>query len=152
MPRLNGDGVYLRPAEVTDYAEWYALRNGSRAFLEPWEPLWTDDKVTAGDFRRGVEKQTRRARRDQAYAFLIFRASDDKMIGGCVLGPVRRFGLDSALFGGWIAEPYHGRGYGGRATRAVLHFAFDIIGLHRVEVAPLLTNKRTIRLPICVFG
>jgi ribosomal-protein-alanine N-acetyltransferase len=38
LPSIAGDGVVLRPPQMTDFAEWAALRETSRDFLTPWEP------------------------------------------------------------------------------------------------------------------
>ena len=38
MPAITGEGVVLRAPQMSDYAEWAALREASRDFLTPWEP------------------------------------------------------------------------------------------------------------------
>ena len=43
---VRGDGLYLRPAEMRDYAAWSLLRERSRVFLMPWEPTWPADDLT----------------------------------------------------------------------------------------------------------
>ena len=50
--RLEGKGVRLRPYRAADYPEWAALREGSRGFLQPWEPTWPSDDLTRAAFRR----------------------------------------------------------------------------------------------------
>jgi len=52
MPAIAGDGVMLRAPQMSDYAEWAALREASRDFLTPWEPTWPADDLTRGAFRR----------------------------------------------------------------------------------------------------
>ena len=39
-PILQGDGIFLRYPEMSDYPQWNELRSGSREFLAPWEPTW----------------------------------------------------------------------------------------------------------------
>ena len=51
-PVVRGDGVLLRPPRASDYAAWSALRDGSRDYLQPWEPAWPDDDLSKGAFRR----------------------------------------------------------------------------------------------------
>ena len=38
MPAVAGNGVVLRAPQMSDWAEWTALREVSRDFLTPWEP------------------------------------------------------------------------------------------------------------------
>jgi ribosomal-protein-alanine N-acetyltransferase len=42
--------------------------------------------------------------------------------------------------GYWIGEPFAGNGYATAALEAVLSFAFDRLGLHRVEAACVPEN------------
>src|SRR5258708_5658890 len=88
-PLLRGDGLYLRPGALTEYAAWSRLRAGSRAFLEPWEPTWPDDDLTRAAFRRRLRRQDDDVARDEAYSFLIFDSGSDELLGGITLGGVR---------------------------------------------------------------
>ena len=45
-PAIAGEGVVLRPPQISDYAEWARLRQESREFLKPWEPTWPADDLT----------------------------------------------------------------------------------------------------------
>lgn len=36
---LGGPRVELRPLKASDFAEWRTVRERSRDWLEPWEPL-----------------------------------------------------------------------------------------------------------------
>ena len=72
-PAVAGNGVILRPPEMSDFAEWAALREESRDFLTPWEPIWPADDLTRGAFRRRLKRYAEDQRTDPAYAFLIFR-------------------------------------------------------------------------------
>ena len=59
---VRGSGIYLRPAEMRDFEEWAALRDGSRTFLSAWEPVWPSDDLTRASFRRRLRlhAETRR--------------------------------------------------------------------------------------------
>ena len=90
LPSIDGDGVLLRTPQMTDYAEWAALRERSRAFLTPWEPTWPADDLSRSAFRRRIRRYTEDLRSDQSYAFLIFRSTDGRLVGGLTLANVRR--------------------------------------------------------------
>src|SRR5438094_9774921 len=56
MPAVAGDGVVLRSPQMSDWAEWAALREASRDFLTPWEPTWPADELL-GQGGRGSSTQ-----------------------------------------------------------------------------------------------
>jgi ribosomal-protein-alanine N-acetyltransferase len=143
---IRGDGLYLRPSEMRDYVEWAELREKSRAFLTPWEPLWPIDDLTRASFRYRVRRHAEEMARDEAYSFFIFREEDDALMGGLSFGHVRRGVSQAATLGYWMGESYAGKGYMTRAVRAACAYAFEKRGFHRIEAACLPTNEPSKRL------
>jgi ribosomal-protein-alanine N-acetyltransferase len=137
--RLNGQRVFLRPAERGDYEAWASLRAGSRQFLAPWEPTWPPDALSRASFRARVARYAEDWRTDQAYNFLIF-AQDETLVGGVGLSNLRRGVSETASLGYWVGEAFARQRYMTAALPLVLDFAFDRLGLHRVEAACLPTN------------
>ena len=76
-PILQGDGIFLRYPEMSDYPQWNELRSGSREFLAPWEPTWGADELSRAAFRRRIRRYQREIRSDLAYPFL--KADYDKV-------------------------------------------------------------------------
>jgi len=143
---VRGEGVYLRPAEMRDFARWAQLRQVSQAFLAPWEPTWPADDLTRSSFRRRLRRHQEEMDRDEAYPFLIFRAGDDALLGGLTLGQVRRGVAQAATLGYWMGAPHAGKGHMSRAVRAAAAFAFATLRLHRIEAACLPENAPSIQL------
>ena len=139
-PRLEGEGVRLRPHRASDYSEWAALRANSRAFLQPWEPTWPLDDLTRAAWRRRLAAYAQDIERTIAYPFLIFRRSDGAMVGGVTLSNVRRGVAQMGSLGYWIGEPFARRGHTAAAVSAVTRFCFKRLGLHRVEAACIPAN------------
>ena len=146
LPSVAGEGVVLRTPQVTDYGEWAALRETSRDFLTPWEPIWPVDDLSRGAFRRRIRRYAEDLRTDQGYAFLIIRSSDNVLVGGLTLANVRRGVAQAGSLGYWMGEPFVRRGYMTAAVRAVIPFAFGTLRLHRLEAACIPTNAASIRL------
>ena len=144
--RLEGNGIRLRPARMSDYAAWAALRGQSKAYLQPWEPAWPDDDLTRGSFKRRLSAYAYDLDRHLSYPLLIFRESDFALVGGITLGQVRRGVIQSATVGYWIGQPFAGNGYATAAVEAVVSFAFDRLGLHRVEAACVPENRASQRV------
>jgi len=146
LPPVSGDGVTLRTPQMTDYSAWATLRELSRDFLTPWEPTWPADDLTRSAFRRRIKRYSEDLRSDQGYAFLIFRKSDEELIGGLTLANIRRGVAQSASLGYWMGRPHARHGYMTAAVRAVIPFAFATLRLHRLEAACIPTNIGSIRL------
>jgi ribosomal-protein-alanine N-acetyltransferase len=143
---VRGDGVYLRPPEMPDFEEWAALRHLSRAFLTPWEPTWPADDLTRAAFRRRLRRHASEIENDEAYPFLVFRESDNVILGGLTFGQIKRGVAQSTTLGYWMGQPFAGQGWMARAVRAATGFAFATLRLHRIEAACLPQNEPSIRL------
>ena len=137
--RLTGDRVFLRPPERGDYEAWASLRAGSRDFLSPWEPSWPPDALSRTSFRARVARYADDWRTDQAYNFFIF-AGDETLIGGIGLSNIRRGVSETASLGYWVGEPFARQRYMTAALPLVVDFAFERLGLHRLEAACLPSN------------
>ncbi|MBV8793054.1 MAG: GNAT family N-acetyltransferase [Pseudolabrys sp.] len=146
IPAITGDGVYLRAPQMTDFSEWASLRERSRAFLTPWEPIWPSDDLSRGAFRRRIKRYVEDQRSDQAYAFLILRSGDNALLGGLTLANLRRGVAQAASIGYWVGEPFARRGYMSAAVRALIPFSFGSLRLHRLEAACIPDNAASISL------
>lgn len=146
LPTIEGRGVYLRVPQMKDFGPWHDLREASRAFLTPWEPLWPADDLTRGAFRRRLRRYARDILADEAYPFFVFRASDHVLLGGLTLSNVRRGVCQAASLGYWMGAPYAGQGYMKAAVSALLPAAYDMLHLRRIEAACMPTNGPSIHL------
>lgn len=146
LPAIDGEGVSLRVPQMSDFTEWVTLREESRDFLTPWEPIWPADDLTRAAFRRRIRRYAEDLRNDQAYAFFIFRQRDDALLGGLTLANVRRGVAQAGSLGYWMGAPYAGRGLMTEAVRAMVQFSFGPLRLHRLEAACIPTNRASIRL------
>jgi ribosomal-protein-alanine N-acetyltransferase len=146
LPSVAGEGVLLRIPQAPDYADWTALREGSRDFLTPWEPTWPADDLSRSAFRRRIRRYSEDLRTDQGYAFLIIRSSDNTLVGGLTLANIRRGVAQAGSIGYWMGRPFVRRGYMTAAVRAIIPFAFASLRLHRLEAACIPSNAGSIRL------
>jgi ribosomal-protein-alanine N-acetyltransferase len=142
----RSQGVHLRPPLMADFEQWAELREESREFLTPWEPVWPADDLTRGAFRRRLKRYTEDQRADLAYAFLVFRQSDDALVGGITLANIRRGVAQAGSVGYWIGQRYARQGYMSAAVFAMIPLAFDTLRLHRLEAACIPDNAASVRL------
>ncbi|MCL2715808.1 MAG: GNAT family N-acetyltransferase [Alphaproteobacteria bacterium] len=151
VPR--GNGLLLRAPQMSDFAQWAGLRERSREYLTPWEPIWPADDLARSGFRRRLRRYAEDVAADRAYPFLIFRDGDGVMVGGITLANIRRGIVQAGTIGYWVGEPYAGRGYMTAALRVLLPRLFGELNLHRVEAACIPSNAPSIRvLEKCGFA
>ena len=143
---VHGDDVLLRVPRMGDYEAWAELRESSRAFLVPWEPVWSRDDLTRGAFRGRVKRYMRDFREDQAYAFFVFRVSTGRLAGGLTISNVRRGVAQAGSLGYWIGARHARQGLMTAAVKAVVPYAFDTLRLNRLEAACLPVNEPSVRL------
>jgi ribosomal-protein-alanine N-acetyltransferase len=146
LPVVEGEGVFLRAPQMTDFSEWAALREASRDFLTPWEPVWPEDDLTRGAFRRRLRRYAEDMGSDMAYPYFLFRRTDSALLGGLTLTNIRRGVAQAGSLGYWIGAPFAHQGQMTRAVRVLLPFAFGALGLHRVEAACIPSNEPSRRL------
>ena len=142
--RLGSERLTLRLPEKSDFAEWVDLRSNSRSFLEPWEPTWSADHLSRKAFHDRIYWARRSSADGTAFPFLLFLQASGAMIGGVTLDNVRSGASQTASIGYWVGESHARKGYMKEAIPAVVHFAFEEIGLSRIEAACLPEN-----LPSC---
>ncbi len=144
--RLDAERVYLQPPRYRDWHAWAGLRARSREFLAPWEPSWASDALTHAAYRRAMRQSALEWHTDASYGFHIFRRADHAFLGGLALRHVRRGVAQAASLGYWVGAEFANQGFMGEAVGALVPFAFDRLGLHRVEAACLPRNEASRRL------
>lgn len=142
----RGLGLLLRPPQMADFPQWAKLREDSRDFLTPWEPIWPSDDLTRSGFRRRLRRYVEDIAADRAYPFLIFRTDDMTLLGGVTLANVRRGIVQAGTVGYWTGEQFAGQGHMTTALRVLLPFIFHELSLHRIEAACIPTNAASIRV------
>lgn len=142
----RGQGLLLRAPQMVDFPQWAQLREQSRAYLSPWEPIWPSDDLSRSGFRRRLRRYADDIAADRAYPFLVFRDADETLIGGITLANVRRGIVQAGTIGYWVGEAYAGQGCMTAALRVLLPTLFGELNLHRVEAACIPSNAPSIRV------
>jgi len=143
---MTTERLLVRPPLPSDYDEWVRVRSHNRDYLQPWEPTWPDNFADKTYFTRKVERHRSEWNNDDAYAFLIFRRDDDALIGGININNIARGAAQFGTLGYWLAQDAQGHGYMREAATAVIRYGFDTLNLHRLHIACLPDNARSIKL------
>lgn len=136
----------MRAPEETDFGQWSQLRADSQAFLQPFEPRWPVGELTRPSFRRRLRRYAQDAREKQGYAFFIFNAQDNALLGGLTLSNIRYGVSQSCALGYWMGERHAGQGYMSEVLPCMFPFIFGELGMHRIEAACLPDNQASIGL------
>jgi len=138
---LDGD-ILLRPFRLTDSNQLHCAVQESLKELNPWMS-WATDHYTEMTAREYITITRGRWDEHTFYAFAITRG--DEILGACTLSsihPIYHF----CNLGYWVRTTCHGQGIAGRAARLVARFAFEQLGLIRVEIVIALDNQASIRV------
>lgn len=119
-------------------AEWLRIWEPRR---QPGTPDPSRDPVA---FASRCTARERERQLGSGYAFGVF--SRGAFVGEVNISNVRRGPFQSADIGYWVDQDQAGLGYTPEALVAVLQFAFDDVGLHRVEISIIPRNRRSLRV------
>jgi [ribosomal protein S5]-alanine N-acetyltransferase len=139
-PAIETQRMRLRLPEMADHVNWAGLRREGEAFLREWEPSWSSDHFSRKAFRNRVYWAWRSRDEGRALALFLFRREDDRFMGAITLDNIRRGPSQSAQVGYWIGEAFARQGYMSEALAAVVHHAFGVLDLSRIEAACLPEN------------
>lgn len=144
---LAGWRVRLRTLGDADYDEWFAVRSRCRDWLVPWEPRPAGAPPTPEDrasFSARCAARERERQIGSGYGFGIF--VERRLVGEITLSSIQRGPFQNATIGYWVDRDEAGHGLAPEATVVVLRFAFEELGLHRVEIAIVPRNQASRRV------
>jgi ribosomal-protein-alanine N-acetyltransferase len=145
--RLEDPPTAVRPTSPDDAEEQLALRRANRDHTGPWDPRRDESFYTAAGQRLELELDQRAWAAGTAYAFAVLAMDEgDRLIGRVALANVVRGPWQNATLGYWIDHRAGGRGHATRAVRLALRYAFDEVGLHRVQPAIIPRNAKSLRV------
>jgi ribosomal-protein-alanine N-acetyltransferase len=144
--RIETERLTLRQPQLTDFRNWSTLRRTSAEFLIPWEPQWADDHLSRKGFTNRVYWAQRSINNGSAVPLFLFRRSDEELLGAITLDNIRRGPAQAGTLGYWIGAPHARQGYMREAIAGMVHYAFEKLGLSRIEAACLPENDASRRL------
>jgi ribosomal-protein-alanine N-acetyltransferase len=142
----RGLRVYLRAPLASDAVEFLAAAKASRGL----HGAWVQAPATRARYLAFVRRFDGLAPGDPLAAthagFLVCRLEDDAIVGAFNIGEIVRGLFQSAYLGYYAFAPYAGAGYMSEGLELVLHVAFRVLKLHRVEANVQPTNRRSLTL------
>ena len=143
----HGRRVTLRTLTPSDYDQWIEVRDRCRTWLLPWEPRPKGAPPAAEDRNSFASRCSLRERERQlgtGYGFGIFVGR--RLVGELTVSSVQRGPFQSAFVGYWVDQAEAGQGLVPEAVVVALAFAFEDLGLHRIEISIIPRNSRSLRV------
>lgn len=139
---LTDSELLLRPFRLGDAPQLHCAVRESLKELKPWMS-WATDSYSESTAREYITIARARWEEHTFYGFAITRG--DAVLGACTLSsvhPIYRF----CNLGYWVRTSCHGQGIAGRAAKLTARFAFEQLGLIRVEIVIGVGNQASIRV------
>jgi RimJ/RimL family protein N-acetyltransferase len=95
--------------------------------------------------RRITDLQRQWGRGGPRRSFAVREAGTRRLVGGCVL-EIHPDDCEIGELSYWIFPPYRCRGYATRSAELACQFAFDDLGMNRVDVLIEPTNEASLRV------
>lgn len=143
---LVAETVVLRTPAIQDYREWRMLREQSQAHLTAWEDAWTGDAITARAFKRRIDYWEKLRRSRAGLSYFVTDVACGALVGGVTLMNIRYGASQSGVIGYWVGSAHTRRGYGCAAVARLVDYAFNGVGLNRIEAACQPENEPSRRL------
>jgi len=144
---LRGWRVILRTLCEDDYDAWHEVRERCRDWLLPWEPRPAGTPAMPEDRPSFTARCAARERERQigsGYGFGIF--VEGRLAGEVTLSSVQRGPFQNAFIGYWVDRALAGNSLAPESVLLLLRFAFEELGLHRLEIAIVPRNRPSRRV------
>jgi ribosomal-protein-alanine N-acetyltransferase len=138
--RIETERMTLRLPQHGDFRAWTALRDQSAPFLTPWEPVWAADHLSRKAFTNRIYWANRSTSQGTALPLLLTRREDGALLGAITLDNIRRGPSQAGTLGYWMGQAHARQGYMREAILSLVHHAFTVMDLSRIEAACLPEN------------
>ena len=126
------DGVItVRPFQPEDTQDILAAVSESQDEVPPW--LSDFKGLVLSDVQEFIDQQPRNWNEDKAYNFAVVESGSNKIVGGCGLTHINRRHRCCNLYF-WTRTSATGHGCATRAAILMARFAFESLGMQRMEI------------------
>jgi RimJ/RimL family protein N-acetyltransferase len=139
---LVDEEILLRPFRLNDSAQLYCAVHESLKELKPWMS-WATDGYNEQSAREYITIGRARWEEHTFYGFAITRGDD--LLGACTLSSIHTI-YHFCNLGYWVRTSCHGQGIAGRAAKLAARFAFEYLGMIRVEIVIGVGNHASLRV------
>ena len=146
----QADEVLIRELEPTDVDALFDTVSASLTTLSQWLP-WAKPGYARGDSAAWIAHCERAWSDKLGYHFGVFDAVSGDLLGGVGLSHVNAV-RRSANLGYWVADAARGREVAVTAARLAATWAFETLGLQRIEILIQPENTASLRVAVKLGG
>lgn len=143
---IEGEKCYVRTFQEKDARSLTSLVSRNKYFWSTYEPLNRPEYYTVDTQYKKIQESLYLMGSQREFTFGIYVPGTNDLIGHIALYAVKRLPYSSAFVGYAMDETFAGKGIVTEAVELVVRFAFEQIGLHRVEAYVAPENKASIRV------
>jgi ribosomal-protein-serine acetyltransferase len=136
--------VVMRPFHLQDADETFAAVRESLADLKPWMS-WAHNGYSIQETKEFIRITRARWGEGTLLAFAITDAKSGSVLGGCSLSHIHPV-YHLCNLGYWVRTSRRGEGIAVRATTLAARYAFEKVGLIRVEIVMAVNNTASRRV------
>ncbi len=137
------DDIELRVLRDSDAAGLFSLVDASRESLRRWLP-WVDETRGVADTGRFIAKSREQLGRNDGMQLAIRYRGE---LAGVIGYHYWDWTKGKTEIGYWLAASFERKGIMTRSCGALVDYAFDALGLNRVEIRTAVGNARSRAIP-----
>jgi [ribosomal protein S5]-alanine N-acetyltransferase len=149
---LRHGPVLLGPLRHKDRAAWERVRRENAGWLRPWEAtLPPGSHIGPSTYAGLVRSVTRQAKEGRMLPWLVFYdegpdRSKPQMAGQLTVSGIVGGSASWGQIGYWIDQRLAGRGIIPTAVALAVDYCFQVMSLHRIEIAIRPENTKSLRV------
>ncbi len=148
---LDHAGVTLRPMRLRDGADWDRVRRRNQEWLRPWEATMPPGSQPGPpSYQALVRALAKQARAGRMLPWLITYRPDARsrpeLVGQLTVSGIVAGSASWGQIGYWVDQRWAGRGIVPTAVALACDYCFQVMRLHRIEVAIRPENAKSLRV------
>jgi len=148
---IQGNKISIRVLNSDDASDLLEYYTRNKDFLSKFEPHRDEEFYTVEVQKQSLIENYKEFIKGEGAHFGIYKA--EKMIGRIRIYNIVNGVFKSAFIGYSMDEQYQGNGYMKEAVSLVVTYAYEELGLHRIEATTLVDNEKSQRvLKACGFN
>jgi ribosomal-protein-serine acetyltransferase len=148
--KLGNQALLLRAFRADDAEAIHAAVRESMNELGQWLS-WCHADYAIADTRQFLDGRAGAYQNDSEYGFAIIERAGGRFVGATGINQFEKAALRANL-GYWLRTSAHGRGYATQATKLVARWAFESLGMERIEIVAATGNVASQRVAERVGG
>lgn len=152
---LHTGPVGLTPIRPRDRVDWERVRRQNRDWLRPWEATLPPGSAAGpGSFSGLARELNRQAREGRVLPWIVrfepggARAPDthSTLVGQLTVSSITGGSASLASIGYWVDQRWAGHGIIPAAVALASDYCFEVMRLHRIEIAIRPENEKSLRV------